>query len=88
MDGRQVEEFVLTATQTLLGVAMLIGLRFSGRWPTAFFVLFAASFVFTSTEARWIVSGIYAILAVVLPARNGKLIPQTSAAPFRRIKKE
>lgn len=88
MDGRQVEEFVLTATQTLLGVAMLIGLRFSGRWAAALFVLFAASFVFTSTEARWIVSGSYAALAVALFARRAALLPQTFAAPFRRVAKE
>jgi len=88
MDGRQVEEFVLTATQTLLGVAMLIGLRFSGRWAAALFVLFAASFVFTSTEARWIVSAIYAVLALALFARRAALLPRTFAAPFRRVARE
>lgn len=87
MDGRQVEEFVLTATQTLLGVAMLIGLRFSGRWAAALFVLFAASFVFTSTEARLVVSGIYAVLALALFARRAALLPSTFAAPFRRVEK-
>lgn len=33
LDGRQVEEFVLTATQTLLGVAIIIALRF--HWWSA-----------------------------------------------------
>lgn len=87
MDGRQVEEFVLTATQTLLGVAMLMGLRFSGRWAAALFALFAASFVFTSTEARLVVSGIYAVLALALFARRAALLPATFAAPFRRVEK-
>ncbi len=86
MDGRQVEEFVLTATQTLLGVAMLIGLRFSGRWATVLFVLFATTFFFTSTEARWIVSGIYAALAVILFAVNARRLPGTLAAPFAGLR--
>ncbi|GIT78576.1 sodium/calcium exchanger family protein [Leifsonia sp. LS1] len=84
MDGRQVEEFVLTATQTLLGVAMLLSLRFSGRWATALFVLFAATFVFTGTEARWIVSGVYAVLAVALFAFQWRRLWPTLRAPFRR----
>ncbi|MCI0159363.1 sodium:proton exchanger [Leifsonia shinshuensis] len=85
LDGRQVEEFTLTVAQTLLGVAMLIGLRFSGRWATALFVLFAATFVFTSTEARWVVSAVYAALAIVLLARRPRLLPATLAAPFRGV---
>uniref|UniRef100_UPI0028D671EF sodium:proton exchanger n=1 Tax=uncultured Leifsonia sp. TaxID=340359 RepID=UPI0028D671EF len=66
LDGRQTEEFVLTAAQTLLGVAMLLSLRFDWRWATVLFVLFAATFVFPSTEARWLVSASYAALALVL----------------------
>ncbi|WP_407791880.1 sodium:proton exchanger (plasmid) [Streptomyces sp. L7] len=88
LDGRQVEEFDLTATQTLLGVAMLIGLRFSGRWAAALVGLFAASFVLTTTEARWIISGIYIVLAVALLIGNSKLIPRTFAAPFRPFERE
>ena len=85
LDGRQVEEFVLTVAQTVLGVAMLIGLRFSGRWAAALVVLFAATFVFTSTEARWVVSTVYAVLAVVLLARHARRVPATLAAPFRGV---
>ena len=85
LDGRQVEEFTLTVAQTVLGVAMLVGLRFSGRWAAALFVLFAATFIFTSTEARWVVSAVYAVLAVALLARQARLVPTTLAAPFRRV---
>ncbi|MFK3668746.1 sodium:proton exchanger [Leifsonia aquatica] len=88
MDGRQVEEFVLTATQTLLGVAMLLSLRFAGRWATALFVLFAATFVFTGTEARWIVSGVYAALAIVLFAIQWRTLWPTLRAPFARSAEE
>src|SRR6202020_1112611 len=31
LDGRQIEEMVLTATQTLMGVALILGLRFRRR---------------------------------------------------------
>ncbi|MEY9852393.1 cation:H+ antiporter [Leifsonia sp. EB41] len=84
LDGRQTEEFVLTATQTLLGVAMLLSLRFDWRWAVALFTLFAATFVFPSTEARWIVSAGYALLAVVLFAVRGRGLAHALAAPFRR----
>lgn len=84
LDGRQVEEFVLTATQTLLGVAMLLTLRFSGRWAAALFALFAVTFVFTGTEARWIVSGVYAALALALFAVRWRRLWPTLRAPFSR----
>ncbi|QNE36316.1 sodium:proton exchanger [Leifsonia shinshuensis] len=84
LDARQTEEFVLTATQTLLGVAVLLSLRFGWRWAVALFVLFAATFVFPSTEARWIVSGGYALLAIVLFAVRGRALGRALAAPFRR----
>lgn len=83
MDARQVEEFTLTATQTILGVAMLLTLRFSGRWAAALFVLFAATFVFTSTEARLIVSAVYAVLALALFAIRWRTLLPTLTAPFR-----
>lgn len=84
MDPRQVEEFVLTATQTLLGVALLLSLRFAGRWAATLFALFAATFVFTGTEARWVVSGVYAAFAVVLFALQWRRVLPTLLAPFRR----
>lgn len=88
MDARQVEEFTLTATQTILGVAMLLTLRFSGRWAVALFVLFAATFVFTSTEARLIVSAVYAVLAVALFVVRRRTLLPTITAPFRFAKRE
>ncbi|MGJ4846230.1 sodium:proton exchanger [Leifsonia sp. Le1] len=88
MDARQVEEFTLTATQTILGVAMLLTLRFSGRWAVALFVLFAATFVFTSTEARLIVSAVYAVLAIALFVVRRRTLLPTITAPFRFAKRE
>lgn len=84
MDARQVEEFVLTATQTLLGIGILLTLRFSGRWATALLALFAVTFVFTGTEARYIVSAVYAALAIGLFIANRRALLPVLTAPFRR----
>ena len=55
-------------------------------WATALFVLFAATFVFPSTEARWIVSACYAALAVGLFALRARPLARTVTAPFRRLR--
>ncbi|MBT2502686.1 sodium:proton exchanger [Curtobacterium sp. ISL-83] len=84
LDGRQVEEFVLTASQTVLGVAIIIALRFH-RWSAiALVVLFALQFVVTDTSGRWILSVVHLVAAaVVFWINRGDVLP-TLAAPFRR----
>lgn len=84
LDGRQTEEFVLTATQTLLGVGMLLALRIDWRGALALFVLFAATFVFPSTEARWIISAVYAAVAFALFATRPRALGAAVVAPFQR----
>src|SRR5699024_7941194 len=88
MDGRQIEEFVLTATQTLLGVAIIVTLRF--HWWTALTlaVLFATQYVVTDTTGRYVLSGIQAALALgYLIAHRRDVIP-TLAAPFRSPRRD
>ncbi len=52
LDGRQIEEIVLTAAQTMMGVTLLLGLRFQ-RWTAwALLGLFVVQFPLTSTEGR------------------------------------
>ena len=52
LDARQVEEVLLTATQTLLGVAVLMALRFP-RWAAlALLGLFAVQFALPGQAAR------------------------------------
>ncbi|WP_431837174.1 sodium:proton exchanger [Cellulomonas sp. Y8] len=84
LDTRQVEEMLLTAAQTLMGIAILLGLRFH-RWSAwALLGLFAIQFPLTSTHGRFLLSGVYlAIAAVVLVVQRRHLLP-TLAAPFRR----
>jgi cation:H+ antiporter len=83
LDGRQVEEFLLTATQTLLGVAALLALRFP-RWLAATLLgLFALQFAFPGQHARYVLSAAYFVLAVGALIRNRRHIVATLTAPFR-----
>ncbi|MFD4636931.1 sodium:proton exchanger [Lentzea sp. NPDC058436] len=84
LDARQVEEFLLTATQTLLGVAALLALRFP-RWAAwTLLGLFAVQFVFPGQTARYVLCGIYLVLAILALVRNREHVLPTLAAPFRR----
>src|SRR5271170_2454825 len=82
LDGRQIEEIVLTAAQTLMGAALLLGLRFQ-RWAAwALLGLFIVQFPITSTEGRLFLSAAYSAIAVVALVRNRRQLPATLAAPF------
>ncbi|MBB5153132.1 sodium:proton exchanger [Saccharopolyspora phatthalungensis] len=83
LDARQVEEFLLTATQTVLGVAALLALRFP-RWAAwTLLGLFAIQFALPGQTARYVLCGIYAVIAVAALIRNRRHIRSTLAAPFR-----
>jgi cation:H+ antiporter len=83
MDPRQIEEFTLTIAQTLLGIALLLGLRLGLRSAILLFALFAVTFVLPQPEVRmWLAMLYFAITAVILIARR-QLIWATLAAPFR-----
>jgi cation:H+ antiporter len=59
LDSRQTEEVLLTAAQTVLGLALLIDLVFK-RWEAAaLFVLFAVQFALPEETARLALSGVY-----------------------------
>ncbi len=82
LDGRQVEEIVLTAAQTLMGVTLLLGLRFQ-RWTAwALLILFVVQFPLTSTEGRLALSGVYAAIALLALVRYRRELPAILSAPF------
>ncbi|MDT5166807.1 MAG: cation:H+ antiporter, partial [Mycobacterium sp.] len=82
LDGRQIEEIVLTAAQTLMGVTLLLGLRFQRGAAWALLGLFLVQFPITTTEGRLVLSAVYgAIAAVALVVHRRQLVP-TLAAPF------
>ncbi|WP_442891589.1 sodium:proton exchanger [Dietzia sp.] len=80
LDGRQIEEFSLTASQALLGVAILISLRFHRYAAIALAALFALQFVVTGTEGRWVLTVIHAAIAVGLLVWHRADIRPTFAA--------
>lgn len=84
LDARQVEEFVLTGTQTVMGVAIIIGLRFH-RWSAiALAAIFAVQFFVTDTTGRYALSAVQVLIAVGLLIAHRRDIGATLAAPFRR----
>ncbi|MCS7118449.1 MAG: sodium:calcium antiporter [Archaeoglobaceae archaeon] len=64
LDERQKEEFLLTAAQSLLGVAIIINLRFNLFEALLLLALFMAQFFYQSVEMRYILSFAYLIIAV------------------------
>ena len=65
LDGRQIEEFVLTTAQTVLGVAILANLRLTGGKALLLLALFAAQFALPDQSARYLISLVYAATALL-----------------------
>jgi cation:H+ antiporter len=87
LDGRQIEEFLLTATQTVLGIAVLLSLRFP-RWAAwTLLGLFAIQFAVPGQTGRYVLSGIYLVLAIVAVVHNRQYVVATLTSPFRRTEK-
>lgn len=82
LDGRQIEEMLLTATQTMMGVALILALRFHRYTAWALLGLFLVQFAITSEHGRLILSGVYAVLAVAGLVLNRREIVATLRAPF------
>lgn len=83
LDPRQVEEFLLTATQTLLGVAVLLTLRFPRWLAFTLLGLFAVQYAVPGQAGRYILVAIYAAIALAALARNRRFIWPALVAPFR-----
>lgn len=82
LDSRQIEEVLLTATQTLMGVALILGLRFPRAAAWALLGLFLVQFPLVSTQERLVLCGIYTALAIAgLIINRGHLVA-TVQAPF------
>jgi cation:H+ antiporter len=86
LDARQTEEFVLTAAQTVFGVAVLLDMRITRGEAVLLVMLFTAQFVLPTPGVRYLVAGVYAVLAAVLLVRDRRQLPALVAAgkPRRR----
>lgn len=82
LDSRQVEEVLLTATQTLMGVALILALRFSRASACALLGLFVVQFPITPTPGRLVLCGVYIAVALVGLLVNRRYLVATLQAPF------
>lgn len=82
LDGRQIEEVLLTATQTMMGVALILSLRFHRATAWLLLALFVVQFPITSTTGRLVLCGIYGALTVVGLIINRRHVAATLRAPF------
>lgn len=72
LDARQREEVLLTAAQSLLGVAIIIDLRLHLYEAALLLSLFLLQFVYQSVEMRLFLSFLYIAIAVPIILRNLK----------------
>jgi cation:H+ antiporter len=82
LDSRQVEEVLLTATQTMMGVALILGLRFNRATACALLALFIVQFPLVSTQGRLVLCGVYTAIAVAGLIVNRRHLAATVQAPF------
>jgi cation:H+ antiporter len=82
LDSRQIEEVLLTATQTLMGVALILALRFRGTAAWALLVLFIVQFPIITTQGRLVLCGIYTLVAIAALIINRRYLIATVRAPF------
>ncbi|HEU0190326.1 MAG TPA: sodium:proton exchanger [Mycobacterium sp.] len=82
LDDRQVEEVLLTACQALMGVALILGLRFHRATAWTLFALFAIQFPITSTHGRLIICAVYTLVTVGGLLANRSHLLETVQAPF------
>ena len=83
MVGRQSEEFMLTAAQTLMGVALLLSLRLGIRASLALFGLFLAAFLIPDEGVRMDIAWLYFAVALFFFFRRRRFIRETVSAPFK-----
>lgn len=82
LDPRQVEEVLLTATQTMMGVALILALRFNRSAACTLLGLFVVQFPIFSTQGRLLLCGVYIAVAVVGLIINRRHVVATLRAPF------
>jgi cation:H+ antiporter len=82
LDARQIDEVLLTATQTMMGVALILALRFHRCAAWALLGLFLVQFPVNSTEGRLVLCVVYVALAMAGFLVNRRHMLATLTAPF------
>lgn len=89
LDARQTEELLLTATQALLGLAVVMDLSLRVREAVLLLGLFLVQFVLPGTTARVGLSVFYGLIATVIVVANRRHVPAIARAsgPRRAAKR-
>jgi len=66
LDTRQIEEILLTASQSVFALMVIWNMRFSLLEGFALFALFATQLLIPATEFRFVFSGVYIVLAALV----------------------
>ncbi|MGC0367429.1 Ca2+/Na+ antiporter [Rhodococcus sp. 27YEA15] len=82
LNGCQIEEVLLTAAQTIMGVALIHSLRFGKYSAWALITLFVIQFAVTSTQGRFVLCSAYVAIAVVAVLVNRRHFLPTLRSPF------
>ncbi|WP_408622472.1 sodium:proton exchanger [Kineosporia rhizophila] len=85
LDHRQTEEMLLTAAQTMMGIALILGLRFHHWSAWILLLLFMVQFPVTGTDGRLILSAVYGAIALAAFAWHWRHIWPTLKAPFAKL---
>ncbi len=80
LDARQNGEFLLTAGQSALGLAVLVDLRFGARDSIALFLLFLLQLLFPRPEVRIGFAVAYLLIAAVILFRRRSILRDLAAA--------
>ncbi|MEO0048819.1 MAG: hypothetical protein RL556_151 [Actinomycetota bacterium] len=86
-DPRQIDEFMLTIAQTLLGVALLLGMRLGAKGAILLFGLFMVGFVNPDPTFRFWLAMVYFVLTAVVTWYYRSNIVSVLKAPFQLPKR-
>jgi cation:H+ antiporter len=84
LDSRQVEEILLTAAQSLFGIAVLCNLRLSLFEASVLLVLFVSQLLFPSPTVRWGFAVAYGGFSVALLVRKREDLARLLGTGLRR----
>ena len=83
LGARQKEEVLLTAAQSLFGVALLLTLRFPKWGALTLLGLFLVQFAWHDTTGHYVMTGVYLALSFVLLVRDRHSLRGIVRAPFQ-----
>ncbi|MDR0627471.1 MAG: hypothetical protein LBG11_09510 [Bifidobacteriaceae bacterium] len=82
LDGRQIEEFLLTGSVTAVAVTLLLRLRIPAWGAWFMLAVFAAEFALPESHARLILAAVNAVAAICLLIAGRRQLPALIKQPF------